>query len=55
MMAARVGQPSGKDLSHQARFASYFALQVLKIRDKKVEKKDKVLVAGLLKTSIRTV
>jgi hypothetical protein len=27
--AAGVGQPSGKDLSDQARFAAYFALQVL--------------------------
>lgn len=50
-----VGKPSGKDLSDKARFAAYFALQFLQNRDGKVDKKDKVLVAGLLKTSIRTV
>jgi hypothetical protein len=33
--AAGVGQPSGKDLSDQARFATYFAFQVLQNRDGK--------------------
>lgn len=53
--AAGVGQPSGKDRSDQARYGAYFALQVIQNRDGKVEKKDKELVAGLLKTSLRTV
>jgi hypothetical protein len=50
-----VGKPSGKDLLDKAKFAAYFALQVIQNRHGKVQKKDMVLVAGLLKTSIRTV
>jgi hypothetical protein len=42
--AAGVGQPSGKDLSDQAGFAAYFALQVLQNRDGKVEKKTRCLL-----------
>jgi hypothetical protein len=53
--AGGVGQPSGKDLSDQARFGAYFAMQFIQTRDGKVDKKDKELVASQLKTSLSTV
>ena len=42
--AAGVGQPSGKDLSDEARFGVYFPLQFIQTRDGKVDKKTRSLL-----------
>jgi hypothetical protein len=43
------------NLTNEQRWGLYFALEVIKQRDGKVDKTDKQLVACLLKTSLRTV
>lgn len=47
--------PKRKELSDEQIFGVYFALQVIEIRDGSIQLYDKLLVAILLSTSVRTV
>ena len=52
---AATSNNSHANLTDQQRWGAYFALEVIKNRDGKVDKKDKQIIASLLKTTIRTV
>jgi hypothetical protein len=44
-----------RNLTDEQRFAAYFALVVIESKDSQVQKKDKELIANLLKTSLSTI
>jgi hypothetical protein len=53
------GDPDGehprKELTNEERYGAYFALEVIKRRDGGFQTKDKLLIASMLNTSIRTI
>jgi hypothetical protein len=44
-----------KELTNEERYGAYFALEVIKRRDGGFQTKDKLLIASMLNTSIRTI
>lgn len=50
-----VPRHSKKELTTEERYGAYFALEVIKRRDGGFQRKDKLLIASMLNTSIRTI